>query len=50
MDIFRHAAERLKERCGLNKKACERMAQKAFEKRDQAQPDKGAVGYAKIIG
>lgn len=31
MDISRHAAERLKERCGLNKKACERMAQKAFD-------------------
>lgn len=30
MDISRHAAERLKERCGLNKKACERMVQKAF--------------------
>lgn len=31
MDISRHAAERLKERCGLNKKACERMIQKAFD-------------------
>ncbi len=31
MNISRHAAERLRERCGLNKRACKRMAQKAFD-------------------
>lgn len=31
MDISRHAAKRLKERCGLNKKSMQRMAQKALD-------------------
>lgn len=31
MKVSKHAEERLKERCGFNKKACERMAQKAFD-------------------
>lgn len=31
MGVSEHAKERLKERCGFNKKASERMAQKAFE-------------------
>ncbi len=31
MDISRYIAEYLKEHCVLNKKACERMAQKAFD-------------------
>lgn len=31
MEVSKHAEERLKERCGFNKKACERMAQKAFD-------------------
>lgn len=32
MEVSMHAAERLKERCGLNKKSMQRMAQKAFNK------------------
>ena len=43
MDIFRHAAERLKERCGLNKKACERMAQKAFDEGVRHSQTKGRL-------
>lgn len=31
IEISKHAEERLKERCGLNKKACKRIAQKAFD-------------------
>ena len=31
MNVSKHAEERLKERCGFNKKTCERMAQKAFD-------------------
>ena len=31
MEVSMHAAERLKERCGLNKKSMQRMAQKAFD-------------------
>lgn len=31
MCVSEHAKERLKERCGFNKKASERMSQKAFE-------------------
>lgn len=31
MGVSEHAKERLKERCGFNKKASERMAQKVFE-------------------
>lgn len=31
MEISMHAAERLKERCGLNKKSMQRIAQKAFD-------------------
>ena len=31
MDVSRHAEERLKERCGFNKKSYERMANKAFD-------------------
>ena len=31
MCVSEHAKERLKERCGYNKKTSERMAQKAFE-------------------
>ena len=31
MCVSEHAKERLKERCGFNKKAIERMSQKAFE-------------------
>lgn len=31
MNISKHAEERLKARCGFNKKTSERMAQKAFE-------------------
>lgn len=31
MDISEHAKERIKERCGFNKNATERMANKAFE-------------------
>lgn len=30
--VSRHAKQRLKERCGLNKKAVQRMAETAFEK------------------
>lgn len=30
MQVSKHAEDRLKERCGFNKKACERIAQKAF--------------------
>lgn len=31
MTITEHAKQRMKERCGFNKKAAERMAKKAFE-------------------
>lgn len=31
MDVSEHAKVRLKERCGFNKKASQRMVQKAFE-------------------
>ncbi len=31
IEISKHAEERLKERCGLNKKACKRIVQKAFD-------------------
>ena len=31
MDVTNHAKERIKERCGFNSKASERMAKKAFE-------------------
>ena len=31
MVISEHAKQRMKERCGFNKKTCERMAQKALE-------------------
>lgn len=31
MDISEHAKERIKERCGFNKNATERMANKAFK-------------------
>lgn len=31
MEVSMHAAKRLKERCGLNKKSMQRMAQKAFD-------------------
>lgn len=31
MNISEHAKQRMKERCGLNKKSLERMAAKAFE-------------------
>ena len=30
--VSRHALQRLRERCGLNKKSAERLAQKAYEK------------------
>lgn len=43
MYISRHAAERLKERCGLNKKACERMAQKAFDEGIRHSQTKGRL-------
>lgn len=32
MGVSEHAKNRLKERCGFNKKASERMAEKAFKK------------------
>ncbi len=32
MKVSEHARERLKERCGFNKKTSERMADKAFQK------------------
>lgn len=31
MEVSKHAEERLKERCGFNKKACKRIAQKAYD-------------------
>lgn len=31
MSVSKHAEDRLKERCGFNKKTSERMAQKAYE-------------------
>lgn len=31
MDVSKHAEDRLKERCGFNRKTCERMAQKAYD-------------------
>ncbi len=31
MDVSKHAEDRLKERCGFNRKTFERMAQKAYE-------------------
>ncbi len=31
MDISKHAEDRLKERCGFNRKTCERMSQKAYD-------------------
>jgi hypothetical protein len=31
MEVSNHAKERMKERCGFNKKSCDRMAIKAFE-------------------
>lgn len=43
MNISRHAAERLKERCGLNKKACERMVQKAFDEGIKHSQTKGRL-------
>lgn len=43
MYISRHAAARLKERCGLNKKACERMAQKAFDEGIRHSQTKGRL-------
>lgn len=30
MNVSKHAEDRLKERCGFNRKTCERMAQRAF--------------------
>ncbi len=30
MDVSKYAEDRLKERCGFNRKTCERMAQKAY--------------------
>lgn len=30
--VSRHAEQRMRERCGLNKKSVERMAQKAFDR------------------
>ncbi len=30
MNVSSHAKRRLKERCGFNKKSCDRMAEKAF--------------------
>lgn len=43
MDISRHAAERLKERCGLSKKACKRMARKAFDEGIRHSQTKGRL-------
>ena len=43
MNISRHAAKRLKERCGLNKKACERMVQKAFDEGIKHSQTKGRL-------
>ncbi len=31
MDVSKHAEDRLKERCGFNRKTYERMAQKAYD-------------------
>lgn len=33
MSVSKHAGERLRERCGFNKKTIERMADKAFLKK-----------------
>lgn len=32
VEITRHAEQRMRERCGLNKKSIDRIAQKAFDK------------------
>ncbi len=31
MEVSKHAEDRLKERCGFNRKTCERMAQKVYD-------------------
>lgn len=31
MEVSNHAKERMKERCGFNKKSCDKMANKAFK-------------------
>lgn len=43
MEVSMHAAERLKERCGLNKKSMQRMAQKAFDEGIRHSQTKGRL-------
>ena len=41
IQVSRHAEKRMRERCGLNRKAVERMAQKAFDKGIKRSQTKG---------
>lgn len=43
MEISMHAAERLKERCGMNKKSMQRMAQKVFDEGIRHSQTKGRL-------
>ena len=43
MEVSNHAKERMKERCGFNKKSCDRMASKAFEEGISHKQTKGRL-------
>ena len=43
IEISKHAEERLKGRCGLNKKACKRIVQKAFDEGIKHSQTKGRL-------
>lgn len=43
IEISKHAEERLKGRCGLNKKVCKRIAQKAFDEGIKHSQTKGRL-------
>jgi hypothetical protein len=43
MEVSNHAKERMKERCGFNKKCCDRMAIKAFEEGISHKQTKGRL-------
>ena len=43
MEVSNHAKERMKERCGFNKKSCDRMASKAFKEGISHKQTKGRL-------